>query len=244
MQKPSIEPRSVRPRDAARMAGVSRSRIYELLKSGEILAKKDGSRTLVIVASIDAWRDRLKSWRESVGPLLPSEDRALAKERAGEPDFAGVFADHLQRLTSSLGEREAWPRALANTVRAYRSYHDCDFKTAKGAVLALIEPPAEQQQIAIEQASEPEPTSPLPPADQQLIAVESELAAVYAERLKLIVGNVGPDEARWRRPARVVARRLQDAVARATPGQSRRKPRPSGHGQAPQPSKGAFDVKH
>ena len=159
----------------------------------------------MIVASIDAWLDRLKPWHGSVGPLLPSADRALAKERAGKPDFTGVFADHLQRLTPSLGESEAWTRALANTVRAYRSYHDCDFKTAKAAVLALIDPPAEQQQIAIEQASEPEPTSPLRPSTSTFIAIEPapepfapDLAAVYAERFKLIVGNFGPDEGRLR----------------------------------------------
>jgi hypothetical protein len=159
---------------------------------------KDGSRTLVIVASLDAWLDRLKPWRGSVGPLLPPEDRALARERAGEPYLAGVFADHLQRLTPSLGESEAWTRALANTVRAYRSYHDCDFKTAKAAVLALIEPPAEQQQIAIEQASEPEPDQSTSPRRPAAYRRRPDLAAVCAERLRLIAPNVGPDEGRLR----------------------------------------------
>jgi excisionase family DNA binding protein len=69
MPKPPIEPRYISIREAARRAGVSRSRMYELLKSGDIRAKKDGSRTLVVVASVDAWLDRLKPWRGLVGPL-------------------------------------------------------------------------------------------------------------------------------------------------------------------------------
>jgi excisionase family DNA binding protein len=91
MPKIPTEPRYISVREAARRAGVSRSRIYELLKSGEIEAVKDGSRTLVPIASIDAWLDRLKRWRPSVAPLLPPDDHALARERVGptgEPETA------------------------------------------------------------------------------------------------------------------------------------------------------------
>jgi hypothetical protein len=47
---------------------------------------------------------------------------------------------------------------------------------------------------------EPLSTSPLQLVDRQLITIEpaSELAAVYAERFKLIAPNVGPDEGRLR----------------------------------------------
>jgi excisionase family DNA binding protein len=140
MPKPPIEPRYVSVREAARRAGVSRSRIYELLKSGEIDAVKDGARTLVIVASLDAWLDRLKPWRPSAAPLLPSEDQALAKERLGEPDFAGLFAERFESLVPGLGEDEARTRAIAHVIRAYRKYHECDFRTARLAVMALVEP--------------------------------------------------------------------------------------------------------
>jgi excisionase family DNA binding protein len=136
---PPITPITISVREAARRAGVSRSRIYELLKSGEIRAIKDGSRTLVIVASIDAWLDRLKPWHGSVAPLLPSEDRALAKERAGEPDWASLFAEHLRSLAP---DAEARTKALAHTIRAYRRHHECNYKTASATMRALIDPPA------------------------------------------------------------------------------------------------------
>jgi excisionase family DNA binding protein len=177
MSKPPIEPRNLSPRDAARRAGVSRSRIYELFTSGDIDALKDGSRTLVPIASIDAWLARLKPWGRSVGQLLPPEDRKLALERAGDPDFAGVFADHLQRLVPGLGEPEARTRALASTIRAYRRYHECDFKTARITVLALLEPPSEEH---------------------QQVASEPALARLYAERLKLLRCDVDEPEAKSR----------------------------------------------
>jgi hypothetical protein len=198
--KTPLEPsRWVNTKGAYSLLGVSRSRFIEWWNAGLISPDwHNGNRPMFLRADVLALPDRLPRSSKSTGSLLPPEDRALAKERAGEPDFAGVFADHLQRLTPSLGESEAWTRALANTVRAYRSYHDCDFKTAKAAVLALIEPPAEQQQIAIEQASEPEPTSPLSPSTSTFIAIEPDLAAVYAERFKLTAPNVGPDEGQLR----------------------------------------------
>jgi excisionase family DNA binding protein len=141
MPKPPIEPRYISVREAARRAGVSRSRIYELLKSGEIEAVKDGARTLVIVASLDAWLDRLKRWRPLAAPLLPPEDKAFAKERVGEPDFPGIFAERFESLVPSLGEDEARTRAIAHAIRAYCKYHECDFRTARIAVMAVIEPP-------------------------------------------------------------------------------------------------------
>jgi hypothetical protein len=198
--KPPLEPPiTVTTKEALRLLSVSRSRFHQWRTTGLISVYcYNGNRPLYLRADVVALLDRLPRGSKSVGPLLPPEDQALAKERAGKPAFAGVFADHLQRLTPSLGESEARTRALARTIRAYRGYHECDFKTAKTAVLTLLEPPAEQQQIAIEQASGPEPTSPLLPVDQQLIAVEPDLGAEYEKRFKLIVPNVGPDEGRLR----------------------------------------------
>lgn len=48
----SIEPISVRIPTAIAMTGLSRSRIYELIASGEIQIAKDRRSTLVIVASL------------------------------------------------------------------------------------------------------------------------------------------------------------------------------------------------
>lgn len=46
------EPISVRVPEAVRMTGLSRSRIYELMKSGDIRFAKVGSSTLILVDSL------------------------------------------------------------------------------------------------------------------------------------------------------------------------------------------------
>lgn len=48
----AIEPISVRIPTAIAMTGLSRSRIYELIASGEIQIAKDRRSTLIIVASL------------------------------------------------------------------------------------------------------------------------------------------------------------------------------------------------
>lgn len=52
---PPIEPISVRVPEAARMTGISRSKIYELIASGEIEAAKVGRATVVLVASLKSF---------------------------------------------------------------------------------------------------------------------------------------------------------------------------------------------
>lgn len=49
---PSIEPISVRVPDAARMTGISRSKLYQLIASGDIEASKVGRATVVLVSSL------------------------------------------------------------------------------------------------------------------------------------------------------------------------------------------------
>jgi excisionase family DNA binding protein len=49
---PPIELISVRIPEAVRMTGLSRSRIYQLIASGEIEAAKVGRATVVLVASL------------------------------------------------------------------------------------------------------------------------------------------------------------------------------------------------
>ena len=48
----SIEPISVKIPEAVRLTGLSRSRIYELMKSGDIAFAKVGSSTLILVESL------------------------------------------------------------------------------------------------------------------------------------------------------------------------------------------------
>lgn len=49
-----IEPISVRVPQAIAMTGFSRSRLYELIKAGELEIAKDGNCTLILVASLKA----------------------------------------------------------------------------------------------------------------------------------------------------------------------------------------------
>jgi hypothetical protein len=48
----SIEPISVRIPEAVRLTGMSRSRIYELMRSGDVEFAKVGCSTLIIVESL------------------------------------------------------------------------------------------------------------------------------------------------------------------------------------------------
>lgn len=49
--------------DTVKMSGISRSRLYELIKAGEIEARKAGTRTLVVTASVVRWLDNLPQAR-------------------------------------------------------------------------------------------------------------------------------------------------------------------------------------
>ena len=53
--RPALEPISVKVPEAVRLTGLSRSRIYELMKSGDIEFAKVGSSTLILVESLRAF---------------------------------------------------------------------------------------------------------------------------------------------------------------------------------------------
>lgn len=54
----TVAPRACSLDDAAAAMGVSRKHIQRLVNSGELDSLKSGSRTLVVVASIDAYIER------------------------------------------------------------------------------------------------------------------------------------------------------------------------------------------
>ena len=126
--------------DAVRLIGVSRSRIYEWMGAGLITPRYNGSRLLFVVAELAAAVESLPRGVQPTGPLLPPEDRSLVRERVGEPDFTAIFAECFERLAPSQGVNEARRQALADTIRAYRKFHDCDYKPAAVAVRAFIPP--------------------------------------------------------------------------------------------------------
>jgi len=61
VELPPIEPISVRIPGAVSMTGLSRSRIYELIKSGDIEFVKVGSSTLILVESLRAFIQRRRA---------------------------------------------------------------------------------------------------------------------------------------------------------------------------------------
>lgn len=58
MADPAVEPITVRIREACRMTGIGRSKLYELIGAGEISTIKVGSITLIPVASLKAFIER------------------------------------------------------------------------------------------------------------------------------------------------------------------------------------------
>jgi excisionase family DNA binding protein len=60
-----ITPRVLNPSETARYIGVGRSKLFELLASREIPAKKSGGQTLIEVSALDAWIDSLPPARAS-----------------------------------------------------------------------------------------------------------------------------------------------------------------------------------
>jgi len=49
---PAVEPISVKIPEAVRLTGLSRSRIYELMRSGDIAYAKVGNSTLILVETL------------------------------------------------------------------------------------------------------------------------------------------------------------------------------------------------
>jgi excisionase family DNA binding protein len=56
---PAIEPLALSPREAARYLSYSKRTISNLIRSKKIIARKDGTRTLVDVASMKAYYESL-----------------------------------------------------------------------------------------------------------------------------------------------------------------------------------------
>jgi excisionase family DNA binding protein len=73
------------PKETAQLFGISRARVYQLKKAGELPFYKDGRLTKFTRAGIDARIARLMSGSPSTGSLLAPEERKLARRRATEP---------------------------------------------------------------------------------------------------------------------------------------------------------------
>ena len=60
--KPQCEPITVRIPEAIRLTGIGRSKLYELIASGDVEVAKIGNCTLIPMASLHALIERAKSY--------------------------------------------------------------------------------------------------------------------------------------------------------------------------------------
>jgi excisionase family DNA binding protein len=60
--RPDQSPLALRPAEAARALGVSRSRLYELLAQGELKARKLGASTLIERVEIERYIETLPAY--------------------------------------------------------------------------------------------------------------------------------------------------------------------------------------
>ena len=105
----SIERLLYRPAEAAIAIGVSRSRMYELITSGEIPSIRLGGTWRVPVESLRQWIKKQLSAEESAAPVAEQGDRMPAnRTRAGLRRLAPTTADATStaRAVSTLGERD------------------------------------------------------------------------------------------------------------------------------------------
>ena len=56
-QSQMIRPLAVSPSEAARMAGIGRTKLYQVLAANQLVSIKLGSRRLIRVADLEAWLD-------------------------------------------------------------------------------------------------------------------------------------------------------------------------------------------
>jgi excisionase family DNA binding protein len=126
---PLLPPHRVRPREAARLLGISRSRLYQLLKSGKIPHHKDGAATMIFREDLIVYCDSLPIVSpdvEPTGPLL------LAAEPAPHaPDLAAVNAERFKFIVGNVGPDEGRLRAYEYTVGVCRNHYRVDLETAK-----------------------------------------------------------------------------------------------------------------
>jgi excisionase family DNA binding protein len=136
--RPLSPPLAVRPMEAARLLGVSRSRLYQLLKSGKIPHRKDGAATVIAYEDLVAYLNSLSPVVPDEGPIGPL---LLATEPAPEPsapDLAAEYEKRFKLTVGNVGPDEARLRAFAHTVGECCRHYHVDRETGKKMVSDAI----------------------------------------------------------------------------------------------------------
>jgi excisionase family DNA binding protein len=100
---------AVSPAEAARLAGVGRTTIYEAIGSGALRSLKIGKRRLILIVSLRAWLETAQQALEAAvqAPLhaIPDADagEARARTRAGCTRKACAVSNHVDRIRSGDG---------------------------------------------------------------------------------------------------------------------------------------------
>ena len=128
--RPLLPPLSVRPMEAARLLGISRSRLYQLLKSGKIPHRKDGAATVIDREALVAYRDSLPvvapNVEEPTGPLLLVAEPALVA-----PDLAAEYERRFKLIAPNVGPDEGRLRSFEHAVGVCRAHYRVDLERAK-----------------------------------------------------------------------------------------------------------------
>ena len=140
---------SVRPKEAARLIGVSYAHFKKLLRTKKIPSHKDGTARLILRADLGAYVRGLPDVAPKeapTGPLLsavalapaPSSKPAPEPEPGPAPDLAAIYFERLRLLTPGQGPDEGRLRAFEYTVGVCRRHYHVDLETAKRMVSDAI----------------------------------------------------------------------------------------------------------
>jgi excisionase family DNA binding protein len=133
---------SVRPKEAARLIGVSYAHFKKLVRTKRVPSHKDGTARLILRADLSAYVKGLPDIAPKeapTGPLLsavalvpaPPSKPAPEPGPGPAPDLAAVYAERLRLLTPGQGPDEGRLRAFEYTVGVCRRHYHVDLETAK-----------------------------------------------------------------------------------------------------------------
>jgi excisionase family DNA binding protein len=124
--------------EAARQLGLSRSRLYQLLKSGKIPHRKDGAATMIAYEDLVAYRDSLSIVSPAEGPTGPLLAAVEITPQPSPPDLAAEYEKRFKLIVPDLGPDEGRLRAFEHAVGVCCRHYRVDQETGKKMVSDAI----------------------------------------------------------------------------------------------------------